>query len=83
MTVCTHEFGWGGSFLSCQICSQTNWLEYRCSITICTHDSLAGGVFLVMANLESYKSGVAFWYRPMKSWLGGPPILHTKTCRTD
>ena len=26
-----------------------------------------------MSNLQSYKSGVAFWYRPMKSWLGGPP----------
>ena len=26
-----------------------------------------------MANLWSYKSGVAFWYRPMKSWLGGSP----------
>ena len=53
-------------------------------MTVCTHDSLAGGeVFLVMANLRSYKSGVAFWYGPMKSWLGGgSPILHTKTRRT-
>ena len=26
-----------------------------------------------MANLKSYKSGVAFWYGPMKSWPGGSP----------
>ena len=46
-------------------------------------DSLAGGgVFLVMANLESYKSGVMFWYRSMKSWLGGggtPNSTHKNT----
>ena len=28
-----------------------------------------------MANLQSYKSGVAFWYGPMKSWLGGSPLF--------
>ena len=28
---------------------------------------------MVISNLQSYKSGVVFWYGPMKSWLGGSP----------
>ena len=51
-------------------------------MTVCTHDSLARGVFLVMSNLQSYKSGVAFWYGPIKSWPGGrgsPNSTHKNT----
>ena len=55
-------------------------------MTVCTHDSLAGGgVFLVMSNLQSYKSGVVFWYGPVKSWGQGPLILvyiHPYTLQT-
>ena len=63
-------------------------------MTVCTHDSLAGGGLFghaksavrkigfsrgVMANLWSYKSGVALWYRPMKSWLReGSPQFSTQ-----
>ena len=34
-----------------------------------------------MANLQSIKSGVAFWYGPMKSWPGGgsPNSTHKNT----
>ena len=87
-------------------------------MTVCIHDSLARGVFLVMSNLQSEKigfsRGVALPYVPMTVYLGeggifghvksaviqkwcsvlvrtheilagggGPPILHTKTRRTD
>ena len=52
-------------------------------MSICTQDNLAGGVFLVISNLQSYKSGIAFRYGPMKSWAGGGPLIlvyiHTHT----
>ena len=83
-------------------------------MTICTHDSLARGIFLVMSNHVKigFSRGVALPYAPMtvkpgeglfghgkfgviQKWCsilvqtheilarGGPPILHTKTRRTD
>ena len=46
--------------------------------------SWGGGSFWSWANLESYKSGVAFWYGPMKSWLGRFPLFwSTYTHRHD
>ena len=34
--------GGGGQLRQVKSAVKKNWLQYRCSITICTHDSLAG-----------------------------------------
>ena len=85
MTICTHEFGQGGLFG--HVKSAVGKIGFSRGVAL-PHAPMTvkrgGGVFLVMANLQSYKSGVVFWYGPMKPWgEGGPPILHTETRCTD
>ena len=79
VTGCTHKIlARGGLFGQVKSVIKNIFL-LRCNVTVCTHKILHS-----WANLESYKSGVAFWFAPMKfGGEGGPPILHTKTRRTD
>ena len=56
-----------GGFWSSQICNKKKFFLLRCNITVCTHKILHKS----WANLESYKSGVAFWFAPVKFWGGG------------
>ena len=79
MTVCTHKILAGGLFGQVKSVIKKNF-SLRCNVTVCTHKILHS-----WANLESYKSGVTFWFAPVKFWGGGSPdfYLHTSIHMTD
>ena len=61
MTICTHGgLARGGvNYIKSNLQPKKNWLLYRCSISICTHDSLAGkGGLLGHKQIWSHTKGV-------------------------